>query len=281
MSEASRDAEATPGEPPEVLSGELNIYDLNGVPLGGLRGYTVKRATQEALLSAVEGVKDLLYEVVWRERDLPPGITPADFFPSPSNVAADSQLFAGYLADAGVDPEDRDALLANLERWSRSRALATLEELGWQRRAGEVVHPEELRQRLNVIPEHKRLFRRMLEMLAKSGVLEEVGDGFVVVVGPEDALPEEMPGDLEAFASQLTDLHPHGLTEIGLFRRSGRALAEVLRGREDALTLLFSSGEPTAADLYLKAPVARAATRCWERRFGLSWPGCRMAGVSG
>ena len=70
-----------------------------------------------------------------------------------------------------------------------------------------------------------------------------------------------MPGDLEAFASQLTDLHPHGLTEIGLFRRSGRALAEVLRGREDALTLLFSSGEPTAADLYLKAPVARAANQ--------------------
>ena len=35
----------------------------------------------------------------------------------------------------------------------------------------------------------------------------------------------------------------------------------MLRGREDPLTLLFSSGEPTAADLYLKAPVARAANR--------------------
>ena len=35
--------------------------------------------------------------------------------------------------------------------------------------------------------------------------------------------------------------------------------ADVLRGNADPLTLLFSSGEPTAADLYLKAPVARAA----------------------
>ncbi|MCY3597386.1 MAG: type I polyketide synthase, partial [Rhodospirillales bacterium] len=246
-------------EPPEVLSGELNIYDLNGVPLGGLSGYTVKRATQEALLSAVEGVKDLLYEVVWRERDLSPGITPADFFPGPSTVAARSQLFSDYLIDAGVDPGGRNALLADLERWSRSRALATLKELGWQRKTGETVDPEDLRQRLQVTEEHKRLFRRMLEMLAKSGVLEETGDGFVVVIGPEDPLPKEMPGDLEEFASRMTDLHPHGLTEIGLFRRSGRALAEVLRGREDPLTLLFSSGEPTAADLYLKAPVARAA----------------------
>ena len=70
-----------------------------------------------------------------------------------------------------------------------------------------------------------------------------------------------MPGDLEEFATRMNGLYPHGLTEIGLFRRSGRALAEVLRGREDPLTLLFSSGEPTAADLYLKAPVARAANR--------------------
>ena len=261
LNEASRQAETGAGEPAEILSGELRIYDPSGTLLGRLSGYTVKRATRAALLSAIEGVKDLLYEVVWRDRDLPLGITPAHFFPSPATVAAGSQLFAGYLRDAGVDPDDRDALLANLERWSRSRALATLEELGWRRRAGETVDPEALRSRLNVLPEHQRLFRRMLEMLARSGVLEEAGDGFVVVVGPEDRLPAEMPGDLEEFSSRLTELHPHGLTEIGLFRRSGQALAEVLRGREDPLTLLFSSGEPTAADLYLKAPVARAANR--------------------
>ena len=261
LSDASREAETGAGEPAEVLSGELRIYDPSGMLLGRLSGYTVKRATRAALLSAIEGVKDLLYEVVWRQRDLPPGITPADFFPKPAAVAAGAQLFAGYLRDAGVDPDDRDALLANLERWSRSRALATLQELGWKRRSGETVDPEVLRSRLKVLPEHKRLFRRMLEMLAKSGVLEEAGDGFVVVVGPEDPLPAALPDDLEEFSSRLTDLHPHGLTEIGLFRRSGKALAQVLRGREDPLTLLFSSGEPTAADLYLKAPVARAANR--------------------
>ena len=261
LSDASIDAETNAGEPAEVLSGELRIYDLNGVPLGRLSGYAVKRATRAALLSAVEQVKDLLYEVVWREHALPAGIAPADFFPSPAAVAAGSQLFAGYLTDAGVDPEDRDALLADLERWSRSRALATLEELGWQRRVGETVDTEALQSQLNVLPEHKHLFRRLFEMLAKSGVVKEVDDGFVVVVGPEEPLPEEMPGDLEEFASRLEELHPHGLTEIGLFRRSGCALAEVLRGNEDPLTLLFSSGEPTAADLYLKAPVARAANQ--------------------
>ena len=209
----------------------------------------------------MEEIDDLLYEITWRERTLPPGIEAADFFPSPAEVAAGTRLFTDYLTNAGVDPQGRTALLADLERWSRSRALATLEELGWQRVKGEAVDPEGLRQRLNVLPEHKSLFRRMLEMLAWSGVLEETDAGFVVAVGPEDPLPEGMPRDLDEFDARMTELYLHGQTEIGLFRRSGRALAEVLRGEADPLTLLFSSGEPTAADLYLKAPVARAANR--------------------
>ncbi len=261
LSDASTDGKTGSGEPAEVLSGELRIYDPDGAPLGRLSGYAVKRATRASLLASIERVQDLLYEVVWRERPLPPGMAPADFFPSPAVVEAGSQLFAGYLTDAGVDPEDRDRLLADLERWSRSRALATLEELGWRRQAGETVDPEALRSELNVLPEHRRLFRRLFEMLARSGVVEEKDDGFAVIAGPEDALPEHMPVDLEEFADRMMGLYSHGQTEIGLFRRSGCALAEVLRGREDPLTLLFSSGEPTAADLYLKAPVARAANQ--------------------
>ncbi len=261
MNMPSPEPEAEAGEPPEVLSGELTIYDPDGALLGVLSGYTVKRATREALLSAIEGVNDLLYEVVWRDSALAPGLLPADFFPSPATVAAASQSFSGYLTGADVDPEDRCALLADLERWSRSYALANLDKLGWERRAGEVVDAEDLRQRLNVNEEHRRLFRRMLEMCAKSGVLEETGDGFTVVAGSGDPWPEEMTGDPEGFAPRMAELYPDGLVEIGLFKRSADALADVLRGGADPLTLLFSSGEPTAADLYLKAPVARAANR--------------------
>ena len=253
--------EADTGVPPEVVSGELRIHDTNGVLIGGLDGYTVKRATRAALLAAVEGVEDLLYEVMWRESALESGVKPADFLPSPTYVAANSGLLSGYLAEEGVAPEDRRALLTDLEWWSRSRALATLEDLGWERKPGGKVDPEELRRRLGVGDEHRRLFRRMLEMLARSGVLEEVDDGFVVKLGPADPLPDEMPGNMEEFIAGMTDRYPHGLTEIGLFRRCGGALAEVLCGQADPLTLLFSSGDPTPGDLYLKAPVARAANR--------------------
>ena len=261
MNESSRVSGPEADEHPEALSGEILIYDVDGSLIGGLTGYTVKRATQAALLAAVEGtegIDDLLYEVTWRDRPLESALKPADFFPAPSTVAAATRLFPDYLTEAGVDPTDRNDLLADLERWSYAYALLTLKKLGWQRVPGKTVVAEELRERLNVLPEHGRLFRRRLEMLARSGVVEENDRGFTVLVGDRDSLPETFPGDPVNFDEEMIARYSHGLTEIGLFRRSAAALVDVLRGEQDPLTLLFSSGEPTAADLYLKAPVARA-----------------------
>ncbi|MDE2844799.1 MAG: acyltransferase domain-containing protein, partial [Chloroflexota bacterium] len=261
MREASPAADSVSGEPPETLSGELRIYDPTGLLLGAISGYTVKRATPSALLSAMEGIDDLLYEVIWRDNPLQTGIEAADFFRAPADILAGSPLFSSYLSDAGVAPQGRNALLADLERWSWVRALTTLEELGWRRAVGDVVDAEDLREQLNVLPEHTRLFRRMLEMAARAGALEERDGAFVVTVGEGEELPGDLPRDLAEFSARMQELYPHGLVEIGLFQRSGLALADVLTGQADPLTLLFSSGEPTAADLYLKAPVARAANR--------------------
>ncbi|MDE0653599.1 MAG: beta-ketoacyl synthase N-terminal-like domain-containing protein, partial [bacterium] len=253
---------ATSGDGPlEVISGDLKIYTPDGVEIGGLSGYTVKRATRAALLSATEGVKDLLYEVVWRDRDLTPACLPADFLPSPAGVAAESDPFSAYLAAEGVDAAGRSALLGDLERLAWSYALVALEGMGWERRAGETLDPEPLRRRLGVAEEHRKLFRRMFELLAAAGVVENEGDGFGVVVGAGEPLPADLPADPEQFADWMAAQYPHGSNEVGLFRRSAGALTDVLVGRADPLTLLFSSGEPTAADLYRKAPVARAANR--------------------
>ena len=208
MSEESAAAEASADETPEVLTGELRIYDRNGVLLGGLSGYTVKRATRAALLSTVEGVKDLLYEVVWRERALPPGMPPADFLPSPATVKSGSRMFSEHLVGAGVDPDDRDALLTDLEHWSWSYALATLDRLGWRRSRGATVDPEALRDQLGVAPEHARLFRRILEMLAKSGVLVEEGAGFVVALGSDDPWPDILPPNPDAHAAVMAGATP-------------------------------------------------------------------------
>ena len=121
--------------------------------------------------------------------------------------------------------------------------------------------PEELRECLEVLPEHAHLFRRMFEILARSGVLQAEGEGFAVTVGADDPLPDEMPRDAEAFLTGVTERFPHAANEVGLFRRCAGALSAVLRGNEDPLALLFGDAAPTAADLYRLAPVWRAANR--------------------
>ncbi len=251
----------TPGEAPEVLAAELTIYRPDGVEIGGVSGYTVKRATRDALVPAAEGVKDLLYDVVWRDRPLAPATIPADFLPSPSAVRARSGDFSEYLAAEGVSAADRTALLTDLERLSWSYALSTLEGMGWEREKGAVTEPDALGRSLGILDEHGRLFRRLFELLERAGAVETVGSGFAVKVGKDDPLPEHLAGDPEEFADRMHTGYPHGTNEIGLFRRSAAALADVLVGQADPLTLLFGSGEPTAGDVYRKAPGARASNK--------------------
>ena len=253
--------EGADAESREVISADIALHDSNGAPIGILSGYTVKRATRSALLAAVEGVEELLYEVAWRDRALPQGLLPADFLPSPSAAASRSQPFSRYLTDEGVEVADEIDLQGEMERASWCYALSALETLGWERRADAVADPEALRERLEVLPEHAHLVRRMLEILARSGVLRAQNEGFVVTVGADEPLPDEMPRDSEEFLTEVTQRFPHAANEVGLFRRCAGALSAVLRGNEDPLALLFGDAKPSAGDLYRLAPVWRAANR--------------------
>ena len=259
-SDPDRSAE-TNGDTAEVLSADLRIYDGNGAPLGILSGYAIKRATRAALLSAEEGLDELLYEIEWRDQPRPGGILPADFLRTPAGVAADSPVFRSYLADEGVEAADEARMQAELERLARSYALSTLERLGWERRAGARLDAADLRRRLKVLGEHEHLFGRILELLEDAGVLRETTEGLVVAVGASDPLPEGLPADPAEEATRLAGLFPHGANEVALLRRSAGALPEVLRGREDPLSLLFGDETPRAGDLYTQAPVWRAANR--------------------
>ena len=248
-------------ETSEVLSGDLLFYTPDGIELGGLSGYIVKRATRAALLSETEELHDLLYETVWRDRALADGMLSAGFLTSPTGVADRSIPFNEYLAGEGVESGERVELLNDLERLSWLYALMALEQLGWERKVGEFVEPEAVRERLDVPPKHQRMFRRMFELLVKAKVVEEADDGFVVKVGQDDPLPDHMPHNPDEFADQMNARYWHGTNEIGLFRRCAAAFADALVGQADPLTLLFGSGEPTAGDLYLKSPAGRMANQ--------------------
>ena len=247
---------------PETLTGDLWFYNSDGDAIGELTGFTLKRATRASLLSGSESMRDLLYEMVWRERPLAPGMLSAADLARPSAIAERVDSFAGYLALEGVDIQSRAELLTGLERLSRSFSLSALEALGWKREKGEKIEPEELREDMDVLPAHSRLLERMLRLLADGEMLTPHPDGgYIVATGAEDSLPDDALKDPEEFADYLAEQQPHGENEIGLLRRSGAALAGVLRGQVDPLSILFRSDGPNAADFYFAAPASRASNR--------------------
>ena len=192
----AQDEDEAAGRTPETLTGDVWLYSVDGDALGELTGFTVKRATRAALLSSTEELEDLLYEVVWRERPLAGGLLSAEALTGPAAVSGGISPFADYLSSEGVSEHERAMLLGDLERLSRSYSLAALEKLGWQRRRGEAVEPDALRDILQIEPEHTKLVGRMLRLLRDGGVLSGTpGDGYVVEVDAGDPLPDEALAD--------------------------------------------------------------------------------------
>ena len=254
----------------EVAVADLWMYGAEGDAVGAVTGLVLKRTTRAAFMAAAGGLTDLLYVPVWREAAHGGGVRPADFLLSPEAAARRAGGIGEHLSAEGLSEGAVSELQEDLERLSRAYAVSALEGLGWRRERGAEVGEEELRQRLRVVSEHAGLFGRVLGLAADAGVLEHVaesGDGSAgpaggayggslwrVVLGSGEELAG---GDLEDPA-ELAGRHGPGSMELGLLRRCGGALAEVLRGREDALGLLFDETGPSAADLYREAPVARA-----------------------
>ena len=265
MREINRAATSDTGSPqqPETLTGDLWFYDPQGAALGGLSGFTVKRATRAALLSSSEGLQEMLYEVVWRERPLFGGLQSAEALTGPTAVSEGVSPFADYLLSEGVAENDRAMLLSDLERLSRSYSLAALQKLGWQRRRGEAVEPDTLRDLLQIESQHTKLVGRMLRLLKDGGLLSETGEEgrYIVEIGGGDPLPDEAMTDPETFADKLVELYSHGHNELNILRRSGIALADGLRGTVDPLDVLFRSEGAGVTEYYFVAPASRASNR--------------------
>ena len=199
--------------PPGARNVDLALYAADGTAVGGVRGFTLRRADRAALLAA-GGVEELLYRVEWREAETG-GLRPAAFLTAPPD--AEVRDFEEFLAAEGVDGTRLAGLTAGLDDLARSYAREAV---------ARVPGPVE---------EHRRLFARVTELAA-------------------GAEPRRSPGVL---AAALEDRYPEGRAELGLLRRCGEALPEVLRGRAEGLELLFS-GTPNAADLYRESPGYRA-----------------------
>ena len=245
----------------DVWKVDLGIYGASGEALGGVEGFRLRRASRASLLGV--RVDELLYDVEWRAGPSV-GLRSAAFLRSPGEVSSAVRPAAELLAAEGVDGEGLARQDGELERLSRGYALRALSELGWERAPGERFEGEELRRRLKVTGDHRKLFGRLLSLLSDGGVLaRDSSGGWEVTAGSEEVLPESL---------EVSD--GGGDSSVGevLLRRCGESLSEVLRGRRDPLELLFGE-EPGAADLYWKSPGARAVNRLVAEAVGAAVAG--------
>ena len=194
---------------------------------------------------------ELLYEPVWQSKPrVEAADLRADFLEAPATLVEYLRPRLSTLQDEhGLDAYRE--LLPELEVLAGAYALAGLSRLGWQPRLGERLVPGALADQLAVLPRHRRLFGRLLEMIAEDGLLQPLDGGYEVLDVP-------VPSDPEARRAGLLVRFPAGRVELELAGRCGRALADVLRGECDPLGLLFpGDGLLGAEQLYSDAPVAQ------------------------
>ena len=188
----------------EVWKLDLEIYGPTGEPLGGVEGFRLRRASRASLLGV--RVDELLYEVEWRAGPSV-GLRSAAFLRSPGEVSSGLRPAAEFLAAEGVDGEEAGREREALERLSRGYALRALSELGWERASGKRFEGEELRRRLKVTGDHRKLFGRLLSLLADGGVLaRDPSGGWEVTAGSEEALPESLEVPEEAGGSSVEEV---------------------------------------------------------------------------
>ena len=176
---------------------------------------------------------------------------------APAQLVAAAAGAGATALDAGLADLDLERLSAaqqQLEPISAAFVAAALRALLPDVQPGARVDEDALVDRAGVLPRHRRLLTCMLAMLAEDGLLRRDGAGYRVVHSPGG-------GDPRARLDALAAATPELAVELGLLRRCGAALAQVLVGEVEPLELLFAAGaQPSALTFYRDSRLARVMT---------------------
>ncbi|MEM6331172.1 MAG: type I polyketide synthase, partial [Planctomycetota bacterium] len=233
------------GEAPNELLMDASLLGADGQLAAVLRGV---RLAKTAGQNYGDDQLSRYFQPVWRPRirtrelSAPPPIAAESIGDALRRAAPSITRHAGA--------ERRPELLAELERQGGHYAAAAWATLtgGASLTPGQSFTADELAERLSIAPPRRRLFGRLLEILAEDGQLDRTADGWRAA-----AAPSTQPG-AGATIEGPSGAGPAHSPELDLLRRCGQQLPGVLRGEVDPLTLLFPPDGGGAADLYRNAP---------------------------
>lgn len=225
---------------------DVTVYDDAGNVIAALRDVRLARASAGALARLGERwLDDALYEIRWT----PSVSANAHDRPAALDAALDPASLARLASDAlpararEANLDRYDALQTELESLAALYVEQAFARLGWTPVVGERVAAEMLRERLGVLPRHRRLFARLLNIGVEAGLLRRDGDEWVVL----RALRANEAA--AAHAGLVESWRAHGdAPELEMTARAGEQLAETLRGAADPHHLLFPGGSTENAE---------------------------------
>jgi acyl transferase domain-containing protein/acyl-CoA synthetase (AMP-forming)/AMP-acid ligase II/SAM-dependent methyltransferase/acyl carrier protein len=154
---------------------------------------------------------------------------------------------------AHIDLNRYHNLLLQLEQLSFEYVLQAFTQMGWSFSPGESFSTELIAQRLNILPQQRKLLRRLLQIIAGVNILQfnSDRDNWQVMLTLANANPR-------ATAESVLDNYPLAETELTLLSRCGSQLSNVLQGALDPVQLVFPAADLSMVPrLYQDSPSAK------------------------
>ncbi|NET25422.1 type I polyketide synthase [Okeania sp. SIO1I7] len=246
-------------ETPESLTTIITIVTPSGEIIANLKGLQLKLAKQQTLLGAeTESIENWLYEVEWRNKGIFGKLLPPDFLIPPIEI---NQKLTPTLTElvTQVDNEKSASAQTSLEELSRDYIVQALQEMGWSYKPTESFAFDATAQKLGIVPTHRPLFKRLLQILTESGILKYNQQQWEVAQTLAEVKPREK-------ISSLQNQYPEETAAFTLLERCGSKLSGVLRGAIDPVELVFPQGDlTTATQLYEESKVAKVMNTIVEK----------------
>ncbi|MDE5118540.1 MAG: hypothetical protein O4860_15505, partial [Trichodesmium sp. St2_bin2_1] len=213
---------------------------------------------QEQLAAATTSIENWLYEVEWRNKGILGKLLPPDFLIPTIEI---NQKLTPTLTElvTQVDNEKSASIQTSLVQLSVDYIVQVFQEMGWSYKPTESFEFDAAAQRLGVVPTHRPLFKRLLQILTEEGILKSHNQQWEVVQILGQVKPTEK-------SQSLQNQYPEETATLTLLERCATQLSGVLRGATDPVELVFPQGDLTAAtQLYEESTAAKVMNTIVEK----------------
>jgi len=198
----------------------------------------------------VASVKDWLYEIEWKTQARFDRRSSPDYLLTPREIEA--QLM-GNLRNlvATADLEKYSQFILTLEELSVDYVVQAFREMGWHEQVGEHFSIDAAANSLDIAPNYRRLFNRLVQILVEVGIVQETQ------YQQWQMLPVKQKINTKEKKQAIQNQHPEAVLELTLLDRCASQLSRVLQGKQDPLELIFPGGDATDVTyIYRDAPTA-------------------------